>query len=220
MRRLLAAILGVAVTPQPATGRDATPNIVVEAVTDLSDGDPAAIDAARRALRAGPSEDGLFAHMTGEMREFAIIADSLEGTGRLISLDWKEDLSEARAKFTALFAKSGIDPDDALARIDRGADAIVESGVGLAYAAFRVTADATGMRIVDLDADADMYHFALVPSERAERWIGVRVGPNQFIADGDRHFLDTLEAMGLSPRSTAHPSRTERPRPVVSNKPR
>ncbi len=139
MRRLLAALLGVAVTPQLALGRDSTPNIVVEAVADLSNDDPAAIDAARRALRDGPSEDGLFAHMTGEMREFAIIADSLEGTGRLISLDWKEDLSEARAKFTALFAKSGINPDDALARIDRGADAIVESGVGLAYAAFRVT---------------------------------------------------------------------------------
>lgn len=209
--RTLRAIFGAAVVAQPTLAADAPRNIILEAVADLSDDDPAALDAARRALRDGPSEHSPFAELPAEMREFATIADSLAQTGRLISLDWKDALPDAQAKFTALLAKSGIDAKEAQSRIAQAAEPAADSEVGIAYAAFRVTADAAGMRIVGLDADSDMCHFALVPKQRAGRRTGIRIEPNQYIEDSDRHFVDALNTIGVPPRSTAHRSQAERP---------
>lgn len=182
---------------------------IIEAVRDPSNDDPQAADIARAALRNGLPPDDSFAELTPEMKVFATLSASLGGSGRMVSLDRKEELSECEAAFTALFAKAGLDVGEATAQL-ANAPSDDNGDVGTAYVVFCRVADTAGMRIVGLNADSDMYHFVLTSVERAQRWMSVSIGPNQYIEDPDWQFPSHLEAAQIGPRSAQHPSRTER----------
>jgi hypothetical protein len=206
--RFLAPILCLAAMPQPVQAEVLPVRRAVEAVAALSNDDPAAIAAARRMLRGGPATGSMFADLPADMWVFAIVAASLEASGRLVSLDWKEEASEAEAGFERLFAKAGVSTTGVADRIESIARRVETQGVGLAYAAYREAAEAGGYRILGLNAGSDMYHFVLVRQDRAARWQGVRLGPDQYVEDSDWQFRDVLEAIGVTPRSTAHPAAT------------
>lgn len=159
---------------------------LVEAVRDLSDDDPKAVEVAWRVLRDGPPPDSMF-HSPPEPGQAApkptrydLLAASLEEAGRLVSLDWKEDVAEARAWFISLFETAGVGGAEAVELVPRPG----ESDVDTAHRTFAAFAASHDLRIVTLDADSDMHHFALTTSDRADRWNGVRIGPNQFIGEG------------------------------------
>lgn len=111
---------------------------------------------------------------------YDLLAASLEEAGRLVSLDWKEDVAEARAWFISLFETAGVGGAEAVELVPRPG----ESDVDTAHRTFAAFAASHDLRIVTLDADSDMHHFALTTSDRADRWNGVRIGPNQFIGEG------------------------------------
>lgn len=183
---------------------------VLAAVRDLSSGDLQAIEIARSILSMKVSDGDPYAELLRDMPAFSAIAVSLYETGRMETLDWGASLEESSKAFGRLFVKAGLDPAEPIAELQAMGQQTDGDAVGRAYLTFRLAADDTGMRIVGLNASSDMYHFVLVPAGVAERWISVAIGENQYIEDSDWQFLPKLEAAGVAPRSTGHPSGTEK----------
>jgi hypothetical protein len=144
---------------------------------------------------------------------YSAIVIALTETKRLASLDWAEELDSCSEEFGELFGVFGLDPTKSQADIAKLDEPSRGEAVAQAYIAFRESAGHVGMRIVGLNDGSDMYQFALAPELAIKDWTSVRIGVDYYLEDSDWQFKKALEAQGIEPRSTKHPSRTQRPSP-------
>lgn len=212
LKKMISALgLGFALS-QPANAAPVDGALALAAIRDLSGGDAQAAALASSILAGEPSE--AMADIAHEaVTPATAILISLDGSQHLISLDWAEDLPESAQAFADMFRHSGLDPADSLTRL-AGRDPVARGdAVGIVYLAFRTQAEAANLRILGINMDSDQYHFVLTSSQVADRWASVRIGENQYIEDSDWQFAKLLQAHGITPRSMAHPSRSERAAP-------
>ena len=213
LKKIISAIgLGLAAL-QPVSAAPDNATLTLAAVHDLSGGDANAVAMAESILAGEAPCDGTYDLAEVPVTSAVAIVTSLECSQHLISLDWAEDTSESAQAFADMFRNYGLDPADSLGRFSNAEPVERGDAVGIVYLAFRAQAEAAGLRILGINMDSDQHHFLLTSGQVADRWASVRIGENQYIEDSDWQFAELLQTHGITPRSTAHPSRSERPAP-------
>ncbi len=210
--RLFDKFLGAA---QGNDKKTLTEQQILAIVDAFTQGDRKALDVTKSALEGALPADfeSLYVDYVDGTSGFGAIAVGLESCRNLEMLDWAEGLEESAEAFGRLFAREGINPSKALERIQNSEEPERGDSVALAYAAFRSVADAANMRILGINDGSDQYHFTLVPSQAAEKWVNVHLGDGQYIEDSDWQFKKLLKAEGFELRSTKHPSSNVRQPP-------
>ncbi|SEL02441.1 hypothetical protein SAMN05421666_2751 [Roseovarius nanhaiticus] len=186
------------------------------AVSEITEGDPAAL-AAADAMIAGRAEESFAAEWLDGFRPMAILFHALWETDRLIYLDWKTGRDEALAQFEGLFTTAGLvwPADMAEVVIRQIAEAAPESGPEMAfvYIPLQRLAEQQEHQIMLINDGSDAYPFFLTRRAVAERWADVALGNDMFIDHPDWQFADEMRAAGLDPRNDDHPIYRARPVP-------
>ncbi|QFT81452.1 hypothetical protein FIU89_12585 [Roseovarius sp. THAF27] len=182
---------------------------ILQAVDELTEGDPVAITAAKAMLSGQAGGESPFEYYRSFAPDVAVLGHALWSADRLAELDWAAGTEDSLDQFDLMVSAVGLDlPGGIAEHIDAGAAAgTLRRGdvVGEVYAMVWPRLRAEGYHVVGLNTDSDMHMMFVSPEAAALRWQSVAIGPNMYFEVADWQFSRNMQDAGLAVSVPDHP---------------